>query len=84
MGTDNPSALSPSAAAIAAKAAYIEKLKTLVGVLYPPGEVSRKAIGGQLYGLAAAAQSIGLDLPELLAALRVEWDTQKQEKENKP
>lgn len=61
-----------------------EKLKVLAGVLYPPGEVSRKSIGGQLYGLVTAAQSIGLDLSELLAALRVEWDTQKQEKENKP
>lgn len=64
------------------KPADREKLKALVGVLYPPGQVTRKSIGGQLYGLAAAAQSIGVDLPELLAALRVEWDTQKQEKEN--
>lgn len=61
-----------------------EKLRLLANTLHVAGSVNRRSVGGHLYGLVSAAQFIGVDLPELLAALRVEWDTQERERENKP
>lgn len=61
-----------------------EKLRLLANTLHVAGSVNRRSVGGHLYGLVSAAQFIGVDLPELLASLRVEWNTQKQEKEKTP
>lgn len=53
------------------------KLEVLASVLYPPEHVTPKGVAGQVLGLVTASRLAGIDLPELLAALRVEWQMQE-------